>query len=269
MDRIDRAKTYIQRLTGYRPTVGLILGSGLGDLGHEIEEAIKIPYDEIPFFSSTTVESHAGLLVIGKLEGKVVVAMQGRFHYYEGHSMDAITFPVRVMKALGVERLLITNSSGGVNESYQAGDVMVVSDHINLTGVNPLIGPNDGRLGVRFPDLTNAYCADLRRLAHETAAAQGLRMHEGVYVGWAGPTFETPAEIRMTRIVGGDAVGMSTIPEVIVANHAGMKVLALSCVCNMAAGILPGGLTAEEVFEAAQELKGRLIGLVRAILKVM
>nr|WP_025701261.1 purine-nucleoside phosphorylase [Paenibacillus forsythiae] len=268
-DRIDHAKAYIQRLTDDRPEVGLILGSGLGDLADEMEDAIKIPYHEIPFFSRTSVESHAGLLVIGRLEGKAVIAMQGRFHYYEGHSMDAVTFPVRVMRALGTERLLITNSSGGVNESYQTGDVMIISDHINLMGANPLVGPNDDRLGVRFPDLTNAYCPDLRRLAHQAAADQGIGLQEGVYVGWSGPSFETPAEVRMTRILGGDAVGMSTIPEVIAANHAGMKVLALSCVCNMAAGIMPGELTSEEVFEAARGLKGKLTGLVRGILKLI
>lgn len=266
-DKIEEAKAYIQRLTDYKPEVGLVLGSGLGDLGNAVQEAIIIPYREISFFAQSTVESHIGQLVIGRLEGKTVIVMQGRLHYYEGHSMEAITFPIRVMKALGVKELIITNTSGGINNAYKPGDIMVISDHINMIGTNPLIGPNYEELGVRFQDLTHAYPADLRKIAHRAAANQGITLQEGVYVGWMGPTFETPAEIRMMRMIGGDAVGMSTIPEVIVANHAGLNVLALSCVCNMAAGILPDPVTAEEVYEGANQLKGILTEIVRAILQ--
>lgn len=266
-EHIEEARDYILQQTDYRPTIGLILGSGLGGLAGEIEEAVVIPYGSIPHFAQSTVESHAGQLVIGKLEGKIVVAMQGRFHYYEGHSPAAVTFPVRVMKAIGVHDLIITNACGAINESFQPGDLMVISDHINMMGINPLIGPNDERLGVRFPDMSAAYHPELRAFARKVADKQQIDIQEGVYVSWSGPAFETPAEIRMMRIVGGDAVGMSTVPEVIVANHAGLRVLAISCICNMAAGILPQPITADEVFEAAGNARNKFAALLKGILQ--
>ncbi len=208
-------------------------------LADEIEKPLKIPYDNIPHFPVSTVAGHAGQLVYGALEGKQVIAMQGRFHFYEGYSLDTVTLPVRVMQQLGVETIIVTNAAGGINEAYRAGDLMIISDHINNMSQNPLIGPNDESAGVRFPDLSHAYSEKLRSLAREQANLLGVSIREGVYVANTGPAYETPAEVRMLRKLGGDAVGMSTVPEVIVARHAGMEVLGLSCISNMAAGILP------------------------------
>ncbi len=265
--QIAEVQHYIQGKTDKKPEIGLILGSGLGVLADEIENSIVIPYAEIPHFPVSTVEGHKGQLVIGTLEGKNVVAMQGRFHYYEGHGLDAVTFPVRVMKAIGVEKIIVTNAAGGVNEKYSPGDLMLIADHINLTGTNPLIGSNDKELGPRFPDMSTAYCPNLRASAHEAARENGITVQEGVYVGMLGPSYETPAEIRMLRTLGGDAVGMSTVPEVIVASHAGIRVLGISCISNMAAGILPQPLSHEEVMETAEKVKHTFLTLVKTIIK--
>jgi purine-nucleoside phosphorylase len=213
------------------------------------------------------VEGHAGELIIGTLEGKPVVVMSGRFHLYEGHEPQTVTFPIRVMKELGVETILVTNAAGGVNESYQAGDLMLIRDHINLMFRNPLIGPNDPELGVRFPDMSSAYDPELRALARRVAEEQGVRLQEGVYAAVLGPSYETPSEIRMIRKMGGDAVGMSTVPEVIVARHAGIRVLGISCITNMAAGILPQPLSHEEVMETANRVKATFIRLVKGIIQ--
>jgi purine-nucleoside phosphorylase len=264
---IREVQSYIESKTDIKPEIGLILGSGLGVLADEIENPTIIPYGDIPHFPVSTVEGHKGQLVIGMLEGKSVVAMQGRFHYYEGHSLDAVTFPIRVMKAIGVNKIIVTNAAGGVNESYQPGDLMLIKDHINLTGANPLIGPNDEAMGVRFPDMSNAYCPELRALAREIAERNGIHVQEGVYVGMLGPSYETPAEIRMLRILGGDAVGMSTVPEVIIARHAGIRVLGISCISNMAAGILPQPLSHAEVMETAEKVKHTFLTLVKAIIR--
>jgi purine-nucleoside phosphorylase len=215
------------------------------------------------------VEGHAGQLVIGELEGKTVIAMQGRFHFYEGYSMDKVTFPVRVMKYLGVEKLIVTNAAGGVNESFEAGDLMLLTDHINNMGTNPLIGPNDNELGARFPDMSEPYCKELRKLAKDVAAEIGLKVQEGVYVGNTGPSYETPAEVRMLRTLGGDAVGMSTVPEVIIARHSGLKVLGISCISNMAAGILDQPLTHDEVMETTEMVKANFLQFVKTIIKGM
>jgi purine-nucleoside phosphorylase len=266
---IAEVKAYIESKTSAKPEIGLILGSGLGVLADEIENPTVIPYGEIPHFPVSTVEGHKGQLVIGTLEGKTVVAMQGRFHYYEGHGLEAVTFPVRVMKAIGVEKIIVTNAAGGVNESYQAGDLMLIKDHINFTGQNPLIGPNDESMGVRFPDMSAAYCPELRTMAKSVAERHGITLQEGVYVGMLGPSYETPAEIRMLRILGGDAVGMSTVPEVIVARHSGIRVLGISCISNMAAGILPQPLSHDEVMETAEKVKSTFLTLVKAIIKEM
>lgn len=271
MDRtaIEQAAQFLKEKFPTPPQIGLILGSGLGVLADEIEQAIKIPYSDIPNFPVSTVEGHAGQLVYGQLEGATVVVMQGRFHYYEGYSFDKVTFPVRVMKALGVEQLVVTNAAGGVNESFEPGDLMIISDHINNMAGNPLIGPNDSSLGVRFPDMTEAYSKRLRQLAKDVANEIGLRVREGVYVANTGPAYETPAEIRMIRIMGGDAVGMSTVPEVIVARHAGMEVLGISCISNMAAGILDQPLTHDEVIETTEKVKADFLRFVKAIVRNM
>ncbi|MBP2240747.1 purine-nucleoside phosphorylase [Cytobacillus eiseniae] len=265
--KIEKAASFLKEKYPQQLKMGLILGSGLGILADEIEEAVKIPYNEIPDFPVSTVEGHAGQLVFGLLNGVQVVAMQGRFHYYEGYSFDKVTFPVRVMKALGIEQLIVTNAAGGVNESFSPGDLMLISDHINNMGSNPLIGPNDAQLGVRFPDMSEAYSAEYRKIAKVIAAKLGLNVQEGVYVGNTGPTYETPAEIRMLRHLGGDAVGMSTVPEVIVARHAGMKILGISCISNMAAGILDQPLNHEEVIETTERVKADFLSYVKALVK--
>jgi len=266
---IERAANYLKGKFPNTPQIGLILGSGLGVLAEEIEDAVKIPYEEIPEFPVSTVEGHVGRLVWGKLQGATVLAMQGRFHYYEGYSFDKVTFPIRVMKALGVQQLIVTNAAGGVNEDFQPGDLMIISDHINNMGNNPLIGPNDPELGVRFPDMTEAYSKRLRKLARNVAETLNIKIREGVYVGNTGPSYETPAEIRMLRALGGDAVGMSTVPEVIVARHAQIEVLGISCISNMAAGILDESLTHEEVIETTNKVQAQFLRLVKAIVAEM
>ncbi|WP_210609734.1 purine-nucleoside phosphorylase [Priestia flexa] len=266
-DVIHTAATYIQGKTTIQPTIGLILGSGLGVLADEIQDAVKIPYNDIPEFPVSTVEGHAGQLVIGTIHDVPVIAMQGRFHFYEGYSLEKVTFPVRVMKELGIETIIVTNAAGGINESYNPGDLMLISDHINNFGTNPLIGPNDSELGVRFPDMSTAYCPKLRALAKDVASELNIAVQEGVYVGNTGPTYETPAEVRMLRVVGGDAVGMSTVPEVIVARHASLRVLGISCISNMAAGILDQPLHHDEVIETTEKVKKQFLALVKEIVK--
>ncbi|WP_018249997.1 purine-nucleoside phosphorylase [Orenia marismortui] len=267
MKKIQESVNYIKDQAGITPEIALILGSGLGVLADEIENKTEIPYGDIPNFPVSTVEGHAGQLVLGDLEGKKVVAMQGRFHYYEGYDMSFITFPVRVMKILGAEKLLVTNSAGGANRHFNVGDFMIISDHINFTGTNPLIGANEDELGPRFPDMSAAYNKDLIELAERVADDKGITVKKGVYVGFSGPTYETPAEIRMIQVLGGDAVGMSTVPEVIVANHMGMDILGISCITNMAAGILPQPLGHEEVIETAKRVKPKFIELLRGTIK--
>lgn len=267
LETIQNAADFLKGKYEQKPKVGLILGSGLGVLADEIENPLKIPYGEIPDFPVSTVEGHAGQLVFGQLSGNEVVAMQGRFHFYEGYSMEKVTFPVRVMKQLGVEILIVTNAAGGVNESFQPGDLMIITDHINNMGTNPLIGPNDQKLGARFPDMSESYSKELRVVAKEIAARLKIDVKEGVYFGNPGPVYETPAEIRMIRTLGGDAVGMSTVPEVIVARHSGLKVLGISCISNMAAGILDQPLTHEEVIQTTEKVKANFLSYIKEIVK--
>lgn len=266
-EKMKEVQQLIESRTQVKPTIGLILGSGLGVLADEIRDAVNIPYEEIPHFPVSTVEGHQGQLVIGQLNGKNVVAMQGRFHFYEGYSLEQVTFPIRVMKAMGVQTLIITNASGGINMDYEPGDLMIIKDHLNLTGRNPLIGPNQDAFGVRFPDMSTAYDPEYQELAHKVARENGIDVQEGVYVGLTGPTYETPAEIRMLRILGADAVGMSTVPEVIVACHGGIRVLGISCISNMAAGILPQPLSHSEVMETAEKVKTTFLRLMRGIIE--
>ncbi|WP_203287765.1 purine-nucleoside phosphorylase [Metabacillus sp. cB07] len=267
LQEIKQSAEFMKEKVTNLPEIGLILGSGLGVLADEIENPVKIPYEDIPNFPVSTVEGHAGQLVFGTLKGANVAAMQGRFHFYEGYDMKKVTFPVRVLKEMGVKTIIVTNAAGGVNESFEPGDLMIISDHINNMGTSPLIGPNDSDLGVRFPDMSQAYSRDLRTLAKNAASELGINVQEGVYVGNTGPAYETPAEVRLARVLGGDAVGMSTVPEVIVANHAGMNVLGISCISNMAAGILDQPLSHDEVMETTEKVKTNFLNLVKKIVE--
>ncbi|AMA73673.1 purine-nucleoside phosphorylase [Aneurinibacillus sp. XH2] len=260
------AAEYIQSHISVKPEIGLILGSGLGVLADEIEDTVCLSYHKIPHFPVSTVEGHKGQLVIGTLEGKNVVAMQGRFHYYEGYSMKQVTFPVYVMKLLGVHSVVITNACGGMNRTFAPGDLMIIEDHINFTGAHPLIGPNIEEFGPRFPDMSEAYAKEYIHLAQETAKELGISIQRGVYVGISGPSYMTPAELTILARSGGDAVGMSTVPEVIVARHASLKVLGISCVTDMAIGEELEPLTHEQVVEVANRTRPKLISLLKAVL---
>jgi purine-nucleoside phosphorylase len=264
-----KAVEYIEDRLSIKPSIGLILGSGLGEMADRIEEKTIIDYSEIPGFPVSTVKGHAGRLVAGRLMGKELVAMQGRFHFYEGYSMEEVTFPVRVMRLLGVDSLIVTNAAGGVNREFTPGDLMVITDHINLLGTNPLRGRNVDLMGPRFPDMSKAYDRELVGIALRCAKKRNVEIRTGVYCAMPGPSYETPAEIRMVKIVGGDAVGMSTVPEVIVANHCGMRVLGISCITNMAAGILDRPLRHEEVMEVGEKARDKFVTLLKEIIKEM
>ncbi len=231
-ERIKEAGKFIQSKTRIKPRIGIILGTGLGDLTKEIEVESKLSYDNIPYFAVSTTPGHEGSLILGRLVGKMIIAMQGRFHFYEGYSLEEITFPLRVMKYLGVNIIIESNAAGGMNPNFKAGDLMVITDHINLIGNNPLIGPNDDKLGPRFVDMCEPYDKELIELYEKVAMRERIRIHRGVYVGVSGPNLETPAEYRFLRLIGADAVGMSTVPEVIVAKHSGLKVLGISCITD-------------------------------------
>jgi purine-nucleoside phosphorylase len=259
------AQTILQR-TPLRPRVGLVLGSGLGSFADSLTDATRIPYAEIPNFPRSTAIGHAGQMVIGKAGDVPVAAMQGRVHLYEGYSVQQVAFPIRVFGRIGVRAVILTNAAGGINLNYQQGALVLIRDHINLQGANPLIGPNDDRFGVRFPDMTHAYAKDYRAIAKEESAKLGSVSQEGVYAALTGPSYETPAEINYLRIIGADLVGMSTVAEVIAARHMQMKVLAISCVTNMAAGILDQPLSHHEVMETGERVKSSFEGLLRAVL---
>lgn len=267
----QRAADVILSHTRMRPTIGLVLGSGLGKLADELEDRAVIPYADIPSWPASTVEGHQGNLVIGELEGRIVAAQQGRAHFYEGYTMAEVTFPIRVMKALGIHSALLTNAAGGVNKGYQVGDLMLVEDHVNLPGMagaNPLMGPNDEALGLRFVGMSQAYDRRLRQRAIDVARENDIPLHSGVYFGLSGPFFETPAEIRMIRALGGDAVGMSTVNEVLVARHAGMRVMACSGITNRTIDAVDTELETnhEEVLEAGEIIVPRLITILKGLL---
>ena len=257
-----------KRTNGFVPEVGIILGSGLGEFADEYCE-YALPYSDIPNFIKSNVKGHKGQLVFAEIEGKKVVMMQGRNHFYEGHSMTEVTYPVKVMKRLGVKTLILTNAAGAVNESYRPADLMIITDHINNLGTNPLIGPNDDSLGERFPDMSEVYKKDLIKLAEKCAEKLCIDIQKGVYWASTGPSYETPAEINMIRILGADAVGMSTVPEAIVANYCGMNVLGISCISNAASGVSDTKLSHEEVIETTNKAKSRFKALVLEILKNM
>lgn len=258
---------YIQTYTDdFKPEIGIVLGSGLGDLADTYCE-FAIPYDKIPGFAKSTVEGHKGQLVFAQINKRNVVMMQGRNHFYEGHSMQDVTYPIKVMKKLGVKTVIITNAAGAINKSFRPGDLMVITDHINLMGTNPLIGPNDPDLGVRFPDMSEVYNKNLIKIVDAASRLLKIDLKHGVYVATTGPSYETPAEIKMARFMGGDAAGMSTVPEAIVANYCGMKVIGISCISNFATGISSKKLSHEEVIETTEKVKAKFKELVLLLLK--
>ena len=264
--RAELTAQFILGRTALRPRVALVLGSGLGGFADELENAVRIPYAEIPSFPRSTALGHAGTLVIGTVSGIAVVAMQGRVHLYEGYSVQQVAFPVRVFGRMGVRAVVLTNAAGGINPSYGRGALVVIRDHINLQGGNPLVGANEDRFGPRFPDMTDAYNAEFRKFALDEKGRMGGDIHEGIYAAMLGPSYETPAEIRFLRTIGADLVGMSTVPEVVVARHMGLEVLAISCVTNMAAGMSGEKINHEEVLETGERVRGKLLALLRTVL---
>ena len=264
---LEQTKRFLQNNGVQNIDFGLILGSGLGELATEVENPIIFNYKDIPHFPVSTVVGHAGRLVYGELCGKKVLIMDGRFHFYEGYPMETVTFPIRLMKLLEVETMIVTNSAGGSNPNFKPGDLMLITDHINITGTNPLIGSNADSFGPRFPDMSHAYHVYGQEVVRKAAKEVGVQLQEGVYTGLSGPTYETPAEVRMVQVLGGDAVGMSTVPEVIVANHSGIKVIGISCITNLAAG-LQANLNHEEVVETTQRVKESFKGLVRKVIEI-
>ena len=268
-DKITAAAEYILQKIAMRPTIALVLGSGLGDYADTLENRVVIPFSSIPDFPQATVEGHTGAFVFGTRQGKSVVALQGRLHYYEGHSMRDLTLPVRIMALLGVKNLILTNAAGGVNYNFVPGDLMLMTDHINYSGSNPLIGANMPEFGPRFPDVSDLYSKDLRRKILNAAASQGIAIQQGVYMMFSGPNYETPAEVRMARIVGADAVGMSTVPEALVAAQCGIQVIGISCITNMACGILNQPLNHQEVIEIAAMVHDKFHNLVTLILGLL
>lgn len=266
--KITAAAEYILSKTTLRPTIGLVLGSGLGDFADTLEDAVRIPYGEIPHFPVSTAPGHAGALVIGKKCGQVVAAMQGRIHYYEGHDLRTITMPIRVMAKIGVKNLVLTNAAGGANPNYAPATLMLIRDHINYGFANPLIGENLDEFGPRFPDVSDLYTRELRIAVKEKATAAGIHLEEGVYMMFTGPNYETPAEVRMAQILGADAVGMSTVPEALVAGHCGMRIVGVSCITNHAAGVTDAKLDHSEVVEIASQVHDSFQTLVELILTV-
>jgi purine-nucleoside phosphorylase len=264
--RAESAAKFLESQSGLFPRIGLVLGSGLGGFADELSEATRIPYENIPFFPRSTAIGHAGQMVIGNFGGVPIAVMQGRVHLYEGYSVQEVAFPVRVLGLMGVHALVLTNAAGGINLDYKQGALVVISDHLNLQGQNPLVGENDERFGLRFPDMTEAYSNPYRKIALSSASKVGKPVREGIYAGLLGPSYETPAEIRHLRTIGADLVGMSTIPEVIAARHMGLKVLAISCVTNMAAGILDQPIHHEEVLKTGDRVKEDFVVLLRAVL---
>jgi len=275
-DQVNQAADFLRaRLIGLKPAIGIVLGSGLGAVADSVTSPVVVAYGTIPHFPQSTVEGHSGRIVAGLLGGVPVAVMQGRVHFYEGYTPQQVTFPMRVLGRLGVETAILTNAAGGINSNYQIGDLVLIRDHINMLGFNPLVGPNEPRFGrppesgLRFFDMTEAYSVELRGLAQEAARQEGFALHEGVYLATSGPSFETPAEIRAFHTMGADLVGMSTVPETIVSRHMGMRVLGISCVTNLAAGISATELSHAEVFEAGRQVQHQLAGLLTRLLPAL
>jgi len=267
-EQIAEAVDFITSKSSLKPEVGVILGSGLGEFAESLEDKTIIPYESIPHFKQVSVKGHAGRLVIGRIGGRPAAVMQGRYHYYEGHDIDEVVFPVRVLCRLGIKSLLLTNASGGINRLLEPGDLMIIRDHINMMGINPLMGPNDDRLGPRFPDMSTVYDPQLSDKIAAAMQAQGLGVKRGVYLALTGPSYETPAEINMLSVWGADAVGMSTVPEAITARHMNVAVAGISCVCNLAAGISKTPLSHKEVTETADRVKEPFKKLLTTVLPI-
>lgn len=266
MEKIIETANYIKsKISIYNPKIGIILGSGLGNLPDDYD-CLKIPYGDIPNFQKSSVEGHKGQLCVCKIEGKHILMMQGRYHFYEGYSMEQITFPIKVFKRLGIEKIIITNAAGAVNKKISVGDIMLITDHINLMGTNPLIGKNNNELGTRFPDMSEVYNKDLQNLCLKAALKCNLDLKQGVYLAMTGPSYETPAEVKMANILGADAIGMSTVPEAIVANYCGLKVLGLSCITNYAAGVSDGKLSHSEVIGTTQKIESKFKTLIKSVI---
>jgi purine-nucleoside phosphorylase len=264
-DQVAAAAEFIRRRSPDFPAIAVVLGSGLGEFASSLANASPLDYASIPHWPQPHVVGHDGRLVIGEAAGRRVAALAGRVHFYEGHGMATVTFATRVLGVLGVKRLILTNAAGGVNTAFDPGTLMAIDDHINLTGSNPLVGPNDERFGARFPDMTEVYSKRLRAIADESAHELGLALAHGIYAACHGPSYETPAEVRYLRLIGADAVGMSTVPEAIAARHMGIEVLGLSCITNLAAGVLPQPLNHDEVLETARRVRHRFMALINAI----
>src|SRR4051812_29798944 len=266
-DKVKEAADAVRARVRVVPQIGIVLGSGLGDFARELTDAVSMPYADLPHWPASNVIGHEGRLAIGGVKGRTIAALSGRCHVYEGHDLRAVTFAIRVLGLLGVKTIVLTNAAGGVNTGFSQGALMIIDDHINLIGDNPLVGPNDDRFGPRFPDMTEVYASRLRKIADEAGRAVKLTLPHGVYVALLGPSYETPAEIRYLRTIGVDAVGMSTVPEAIVARHMGLEVLGISCITNMAAGVLPQPLNHAEVMETTRRVRGQFIALLEAIVE--
>jgi purine-nucleoside phosphorylase len=267
VSKIRETVEFIRARCKKQPALGLILGSGLGACADLLTDSVAISFSDLPGFPAANIAGHPGRLIIGNAEGVPSIVLQGRIHRYEGFSVSEVVFPIRVLGCLGISRLIVTNAAGGINEAFSEGDLMLISDHINFTGTNPLIGNNLDEFGPRFPDMSEAYDSRMRELAREAAGSKGIVLREGVYIAFSGPNYETPAEIRMCRTMGADAVGMSTVPEVIVARHMGIPVLGISCITNMAAGILPQVLSHREVLDTAEQAQGKIQMLLREVIR--
>jgi purine-nucleoside phosphorylase len=266
-DRVETSAATVRSRCGALPETAIVLGSGLGDFAGTLVDAVTMPYGDLPYWPASRVVGHEGQLVIGNVGGTRVAALSGRAHFYEGHDLGTVVFATRVMGRIGVRRLILTNAAGGINTGFAKGALMIIDDHINMLGSNPLIGMNDDRFGTRFPDMSEVYSARLRRIADDAARAKGVPVSHGIYIAVHGPSYETPAEIRFFRTIGADAVGMSTVPEAIAARHLGIEVLGISCITNMAAGVLPQPLVHEEVMETARRVRGSFIALLEAIVE--
>ena len=265
-DRVQEAAEAVRSTVRQVPPIAVVLGSGLGDFAATLADPVSMPYGELPNWPAARVAGHEGRLVVGTVQRRTVAALAGRSHVYEGHDLRSVTFAVRVLGCLGVKTLILTNAAGGINPAFAQGTLMVIDDHINLTGLNPLVGPNEDRFGPRFPDMTQVYASRLRAVADQAGATLKMQLQHGVYAALTGPSYETPAEIRYLRAIGADAVGMSTVPEAIAARHMGLEVLGISCITNMAAGILPGPLAHEDVLETTRRVGGRFVALLEGII---
>ena len=266
-ERIEETAAHIRGRCGTLPDTAVVLGSGLGDFAERLVDAVATPYGDLPHWPASTVIGHSGRLVIGNIGKRRVAALAGRAHFYEGHDLATVVFAVRVMARLGVKQTILTNAAGGINTGFAQGALMIIDDHLNMLGSNPLVGPNDDRFGVRFPDMSEVYSRRLRAIADEASRVRGVAVSHGIYVAVHGPSYETPAEIRAFRALGADAVGMSTVPEAIAARHMGMEVLGISCITNMAAGVLPQPLVHDEVMETARRVRGSFISLLEGIIE--